>query len=148
VTCAPPIAGAKNAQQQEMAFLRRRGRLFTVLVVDDEPGVRGSLRRQIQAGGHLVFEAASVEQALTMLRDMPVDAAVLDLRLNHESGLEVLGFIRSEPRLVDLPVLILTAFAPTTLQQQQINEYKAMVLYKPTGCRVVLDHLTRLLTQH
>ena len=107
----------------------------------------------MQTHGHLVLEAETVEQAMTMLRDMPVDAVVLDIRLNEQgleeqSGLEVLRFIRAQPQMAKLPVLILTAFAPTTTQQGLINEYGAMVFYKPVGYRAVLHHLTRVLTKH
>jgi DNA-binding response OmpR family regulator len=74
---------------------------------------------------------------------------VLDIRLNNDqSGLDVLQFIRDQPRMAKLPVLILTAFAPTTAQQGLINEYGAMVFYKPVGYRAVLYHLTRVLTKH
>jgi DNA-binding response OmpR family regulator len=120
-----------------------------ILVVDDQPLVRQSLRRNMQTHGHLVFEAENVDQALTMLRDMPVHAVVLDIRLNNDqSGLDVLQFIRDQPQMANLPVLILTAFAPTTVQQGLINEYGAMVFYKPVGYRAVLHHLTRVLTKH
>jgi DNA-binding response OmpR family regulator len=116
--------------------------------MNDEPAVRESLRRNIQTRGHLVFLAETVQQALTMLRDMPIDAVVLDLRLRDESGLDVLQFIRTQPQMVNLPVLILTAFVPTTTQQALINEYRAMVFHKPVGYRSVLHHLTRVLTMH
>jgi DNA-binding response OmpR family regulator len=131
-----------------MLSMRSSGSLSNILVVDDQPLVRQSLRRNIQTHGHLVFEAANVEQALTMLRDMPVDAVVLDICLKEQSGLEVLQFIRAQPQLANLPVLILTAFAPTTAQQGLINEYGAMVFYKPVGYRAVLHHLTRVRTKH
>jgi DNA-binding response OmpR family regulator len=132
-----------------MPSVRSGGRLSNILVVDDQPLVRQSLRRNMHTHGHLVLEAANVEQALTMLRDMPVDAVVLDIRLNgDQSGLEVLQFIRAQPQMANLPVLILTAFAPTTTQQGLINECGAMVFYKPVGYRAVLHHLTRVLTKH
>jgi DNA-binding response OmpR family regulator len=136
-----------------MLSLQSSGGLRNILVVDDQPMVRQSLRRNMQTHGHLVLEAETVEQAMTMLRDMPVDAVVLDIRLNEQgleeqSGLEVLRFIRAQPQMAKLPVLILTAFAPTTTQQGLINEYGAMVFYKPVGYRAVLHHLTRVLTKH
>jgi len=148
VTYEPPAVVRKMHGQALMLSVRSGGRLSNILVVDDQPLVRESLRRNIQTHGHLVFEAENVEQALIMLRDMPVDAVVLDIRLNEQSGLDVLQFIRTRPQMAHLPVLILTAFAPTTTQQGLINEYGAMVFYKPVGLRAVLHHLTRVLTKH
>jgi DNA-binding response OmpR family regulator len=131
-----------------MLSVRSGAHLSNILVVDDHPSVRESLRRNIHTRGHLVLEAGNVEQALTMLRDMPIDAVVLDIRLGDQCGLDVLQFIRAQPGMTNLPVLILTAFAPTTTQQGLINEYRAMVFYKPVGYRAVLHHLTRALTKH
>lgn len=119
--------------------------LATVLVVDDEPAVREPLRRFIQGQGHLVLEAESVHEALMALRDMPIHAVVLDVRLGEGSGLDVLRFIRTQRHTMKLPVLLLTAYAPTTMEQALINQCSAMVFYKPVGSRAVLHHLSRLI---
>ena len=50
----------------------------TVLIVDDEPGVRESLRA-ILAGECTVYMAASCDEALAIIRSTPLDVVTLDL---------------------------------------------------------------------
>ena len=77
-----------------------------VLVVDDEPGVRESIR-MILKGDYEVATADSVDAALRSLAAAPADLVLLDLVMPGRSGLELLaelGRLRPAP-----PVLVLTA---------------------------------------
>jgi two-component system, NtrC family, response regulator AtoC len=79
----------------------------TVLIVDDHAAVRLGLAQLLQDSGLATLEAANGDDAMTLLRDHPVDAVVLDLKLGGEDGLDVLAkMLREDPVL---PVLMLTA---------------------------------------
>src|SRR4029450_2010090 len=67
-----------------------------VLVVDDEPGVRESLRL-ILRGECEVELAASVDEALARLREDPPDLVLLDLVMPGRSGFELLSEIGGPP---------------------------------------------------
>lgn len=60
----------------------------SVLVVDDEPAVRGVLRRYLERRGWRVTEAPSAEDALSLLEDpaQHVDVTIVDLHLPGLSG--------------------------------------------------------------
>src|SRR5437588_4115047 len=80
-----------------------------VLIVDDEPTIRQTLRLALEAAGHTVAEAASGTEALRVVERSPCDAALVDLRLRSESGLDLL-----EPLLGQLPglaIIVITAYA-------------------------------------
>jgi signal transduction histidine kinase len=79
-----------------------------VLVVDDEPLVRRTLRRVLESVGMHVTEAENGERALEMLAERPLrfDAVLLDLSMPGLSGLDVLARLR--PLLPELPVLLLS----------------------------------------
>jgi DNA-binding response OmpR family regulator len=77
-----------------------------VLVVDDEPGVRESIR-MILRGDCEVTTADSVEAALRSLAAAPVDLVLLDLVMPGRSGLELLAELAR--RNDAPPVLVLTA---------------------------------------
>jgi signal transduction histidine kinase len=78
-----------------------------ILVVDDEPGVRESLRA-ILSGDHEVLTATSGEEALALLAREPVDIMTLDLRMPGMAGVTVLQRARHiDP---DLEVLIITGY--------------------------------------
>jgi two-component system, NtrC family, nitrogen regulation response regulator NtrX len=65
-----------------------------VLVVDDDPAVRASLRRALEASGHVVGEAGDGEEALARLADRAADVVLLDINLPGLGGLDALPRIR------------------------------------------------------
>ena len=79
-----------------------------ILVVDDEPRLRGLLSRYINEQGFRVTMAESAAQARDKLRFMDFDLMVLDVMMPGESGLELTGGLRGE-RAPAMPILLLTA---------------------------------------
>jgi CheY-like chemotaxis protein len=77
-----------------------------VLVVDDELGVRESIR-MILKGECEVATAGSVDAALEALAAAPVDLVLLDLVMPGRGGLDLLAELKQ--RGFALPVLVLTA---------------------------------------
>jgi two-component system, OmpR family, response regulator MprA len=78
-----------------------------VLVVDDDPGTTGMLRRFLAYEGFSVSIAASGDEALTRTLEHPPDLIVLDILLPTLSGLEVTQRLRAAGDQV--PILMLTA---------------------------------------
>ena len=80
-----------------------------VLVVDDEQNIRRMLTVCLRNLGCEVDQAASGSTAIERLRRRPFDLALLDLRLDRESGLDVLPRMLSERP--ELEVVVITAYA-------------------------------------
>jgi two-component system, OmpR family, response regulator MprA len=79
-----------------------------ILVVDDEPAVRESLRRALQLEGYAVDLAADGQEALDRLDGGEgIDAVVLDVSMPRLDGLEACRRLRAQGS--SLPVLMLTA---------------------------------------
>jgi DNA-binding response OmpR family regulator len=78
----------------------------SVLIVDDDDGIRTSLRIALEDQGYRVTEAPDGETALARLRDSAPDLVVLDLMLPGMDGFECCRLIR---RVADLPILIVSA---------------------------------------
>ena len=79
-----------------------------ILVVDDEPLVRWSLRERLSGEGHEVIEAATAAEAVERARD-DIDLIFLDFKLPDGDGLTVLR--RVKERSPDVPVILMTAFS-------------------------------------
>jgi NtrC-family two-component system response regulator AlgB len=80
-----------------------------ILIIDDEPNIRKTLRLALAASGMLVDEAANGQEALRLLERASFDLAFLDLRLGQESGLDLLERLAlGAPRIA---VVIVTAYA-------------------------------------
>ncbi|MCS6787011.1 MAG: phosphate regulon transcriptional regulator PhoB [Thiobacillaceae bacterium] len=81
----------------------------TILVVEDEPGIQEVLKFNLGSHGHDVLVAADAEQALGLLRGALPDLILLDWMLPGMSGLEFARRLRAEPRLKNIPIIMLTA---------------------------------------
>jgi CheY-like chemotaxis protein/phosphoribosyl 1,2-cyclic phosphodiesterase len=83
----------------------------TVLIVDDEPDVVRLLEVALRSEGFRLLSAYDGESALAIARAEQPDLLLLDWRLPGQSGLEVCRALRAEsdPRLRDVPVVLLTA---------------------------------------
>jgi NtrC-family two-component system response regulator AlgB len=81
----------------------------SVLIVDDDPGVRQSLRLCLEAGGARVLGVGTPSGALEALERGNFDVVLLDLWLGAESGLDALPeILRRRPGVA---VVVITAFA-------------------------------------
>src|SRR5206468_830072 len=80
----------------------------TVLVVEDDPPLRGLIVDLIQRMGFTAVEAADGASAMTRLAGMRPDLVCLDLILPEASGYEVCEFIRRSPAHHGTPVLIMS----------------------------------------
>ena len=80
-----------------------------VLVVDDEPDILELVRLNLAQAGFQVSTAENGNDALAVIRRDVPDLVVLDLMLPDRSGTEVCREMRGDPKLRDVPVIMLTA---------------------------------------
>lgn len=79
-----------------------------VLVVDDEPLKRITLRIELSEAGYQVLEAADGVEARRLIDSTPIDVVVSDLRMPGLDGLQLLSHVRSvQP---SARVLMMTAY--------------------------------------
>lgn len=82
----------------------------TILLVEDDETNR-KLVRVVLARHYLIREAASVEQALTLLEDGRPDLMLFDIRLGDGSGLDLIRRVRDDPAFDTVPAVAITAQA-------------------------------------
>ncbi|MBB5803171.1 DNA-binding NarL/FixJ family response regulator [Saccharothrix ecbatanensis] len=78
-----------------------------VLVVDDHPITRDGVRAGLERSGRavVVAEAADAPTACLLADQVPIDVALVDLRLARDSGLDVIHHLRSHWPAVRILVL-------------------------------------------
>lgn len=89
----------------------QRGRT-KVLVVEDEPGIAGFIRRGLVLEGFTVEVVGDGNQALLALREQPPDLVILDVMLPGVDGIEIARRLREAENAegkVGIPVIMLTA---------------------------------------
>jgi CheY-like chemotaxis protein len=101
----------------------------TVLLVEDDEGVREALAAGLALLGYRVLVAGSVAEA----RELPIPdgsrVLVTDVRLGDGSGLEVAAAMRT--RCADLPVCFLTGHGAASELEEAAKDRRTVVLSKP-----------------
>jgi DNA-binding response OmpR family regulator len=80
-----------------------------VLVVDDDPEITSVLSRGLALHGYDALSAHGVDAALEGLRGGPVDAAIIDVMIGADSGLDLVRQIRGAG--FRMPILMLSALS-------------------------------------
>ena len=80
-----------------------------VLVVDDEPDIRETLREAVEMAGCTAILAANGEDALKLMTSRRPCMVIVDLMMPVMTGLELLQAMQQVPALADLPVVISTS---------------------------------------
>jgi len=69
-------------------------RELNILIVDDEPDVRRSLRKRLEKVGHCVVEAADGRAAAEQARTTPPDLVITDIIMPDTDGIETIATLR------------------------------------------------------
>ncbi len=101
-----PAAEPAEAADPEALFARMSGH---VLVVDDNPFNRDLLARGLHRQGHFFALAQNGRQALEMLEAASFDLVLLDILMPEMDGFEVLRRLKADPKLRDVPVIMISA---------------------------------------
>ncbi len=80
----------------------------SVLVVEDDPSVRGLLQTLLSAEGYDVATASDGLAGLGQAASSPPALVLLDLMMPDLGGVRVLEQMREDPTLVDVPVIVVT----------------------------------------
>jgi NtrC-family two-component system response regulator AlgB len=103
--------------------------MATVLVVDDEPKIRGHLATYLSGLGHQVRLASDAGEALRRADAEPLDLVLSDVRMAGMDGMALLGELRR--RQPDAPVILMTAYATIPGAIDAMREGAFHYLVKP-----------------
>jgi len=115
-----------------------------ILLVDDDPGVRGSLGDVLTMNGYTVIPASDGQQAVDLARSTPaVDLVLLDLNMPRKNGWDTFEQLTREHPL--LPIIIVTA-RPNQLFTA-ISAGVGALLEKPLDIPMLLRTAKKLLSE-
>lgn len=122
--------------------------LATVLVVDDSPDYRRIVSRVLTGAGCEVLAVAGASEAREVLAARTPDAAVLDWNLPGESGVELARWMRAQPRLAALPLVMVSVNSSPDDQARGLREGElSAYLVKPFEPAELVARLRALLTR-
>ena len=69
--------------------------MATIIVIDDEPGIRGLLRNVLEAAGHVVSDYADGRGAIEQIGRASPDLLITDIFMPEAEGLETIRRVRA-----------------------------------------------------
>lgn len=117
----------------------------SILVVDDEPGMRSFLQRALAKHYAMVEVAGSIEEAEALRSRCHFDLLVVDIRLPGRSGMDWLHELRAQRAPAD--VILMTAYADLDTAIEALRAGAADFILKPFRMEQMLAAVRRCLTQ-
>ncbi len=116
----------------------------TVLVVDDDAAARDLLTTNLGREGYRTVQARGGDEALELARKLHPDAITLDVLMPKKDGWTVLGALKADPELCDIPVIMVTVAPDRGIG---LSLGAAEVMTKPVDRSALTSLLRQLLSR-
>lgn len=113
----------------------------TILIVDDDKTFCDALARALTRRGFLVQKAYSAQDAIDSTEEFEPEYAVIDLRIGEESGLNVVGSLKS--RFENIRMIVLTGYASIATAVEAIKLGAVHYLTKPAEADDIVAALNK-----
>jgi two-component system KDP operon response regulator KdpE len=113
-----------------------------ILVVDDEPPIRRSLKVNLETRGYLVDTAETGEKAIVAFENRRADLVVLDLLMPGMGGIDVIRKLRA---VSTIPIIVLSAIGEEARKVQALELGADDYMTKPFGMEELFARIRSLL---
>ena len=115
-----------------------------VLIIEDNVDILEILRELMSAEGYMVFEAFTGEEGMKIVKTIQMDLVLVDCKLPYKSGRNVIEFMRKDPALKSIPVIIISALDEYSNDSPDKSGYQAWI-NKPFDIHNVLQTVTMVM---
>jgi two-component system chemotaxis response regulator CheY len=117
-----------------------------VLVVEDSKAIRSMIRVSLEeAGGFYVVEAGNGFEALKTLPTRSFDLIITDINMPDINGLELIGYVKSNPTYRDIPLIIVSTEKSEEDKKRGISLGASGYVVKPFRKEELMSMVTRVL---
>jgi two-component system, cell cycle sensor histidine kinase and response regulator CckA len=136
-------AGEQAAPTSARAAIQ--GGTERILLVDDEPQVRESVKRLLMGQGYDVVEAGSANEAMRIYDAAPaeIDLVLTDVTMPGMSGYDLVERLRA--RAADLPVVFMSGYAEHPMGSSAIAARRTGYIQKPFQVETLVERLREVL---
>ncbi|MCK5241871.1 response regulator [bacterium] len=120
-----------------------------ILLVDDSTAMRLFIKKALSTQGMEIgkcFQAGKGQEALELLGQEHVDIAFIDLNLPDIYGLEIIEFIRRQPKLQHVKIVIITSEAHQP-RLQDFVEQGILLIQKPFTAEELYKQITEIVRE-
>lgn len=118
---------------------------YTVLIVDDIPVNIILLKTMLARTNVKILTAVNGQEALDLVRSLKPQVVLLDIQMPVMNGLEVLKEIKSDPKLKDIAVIMVSAYTSAEDIEQSMNLGASGFIKKPVIMDILLSNVTAAL---
>jgi PAS domain S-box-containing protein len=138
-----PLGGADARDVISGEMLAVRGGSETLLVVEDEDTVRALTLRVLADAGYAVVAARHGEEALELIRQMPIDLVISDVVMPGMGGAELAERLATERP--GLPLVFMSGYTGDDVARQGLGSAEERFLQKPFAAESLLHKVRELL---
>jgi CheY-like chemotaxis protein len=121
----------------------------TILIVDDDPGIRRLIATTLEdVSGYRMTEASDGEEAVRQARDGHPEIVFLDIDMPRLNGIEACRRLRSEPGTADATIVMLTGDADDEVERHARAAGADLFLTKPFSPLEILRLVDRVGQRH
>ena len=136
-------ASQKTDDTQDRIMVQSKNEA-SVLIVDDEVGVRDSMQEFIEMAGFKPAIASSAEEAIELIRSNSIQVVITDIMLPGMGGLELTRLVKKE---YDADVIVMTGYSGDYSYEEAINMGASDFVIKPVRLEELLLRLKRVLKE-
>ncbi len=123
----------------------KEGKIKNILIIDDDVKTVEIIKNSLEREGFSVWSAMSGRDGIELAEKEAIDLIILDLMMPDMSGFDVLRHIRSDERLRDVPVIILTAMElPLDKREEIMKDVKLIIEKGMLSEKAFIDMITDL----
>jgi len=115
-----------------------------LLIVDDDRLILHTLSTGLRGAGYRTVEADSGEEAIRIVHTLPIDLAIIDVRMQGMSGLELAAYLRTHTAT---PCIFLSAYGDSGIVEQAVLEGALGYLVKPIDVPNILPSIATALAR-
>jgi DNA-binding response OmpR family regulator len=120
----------------------------TVMIIEDETDAAELFGEMMRVNGFRVIKMFSSTPALAIIAQEKPDVILLDIMMPDISGLEVLRYMRREPELAQIPVIVVSAKSMPNDIKVGFEAGASMYLTKPVGFQDLKNAVEKVLSNH
>lgn len=117
----------------------------TVMIIEDETDAAELFGEMMRVNGFRVIKMFSSTPALAIIAQEKPDVILLDIMMPDISGLEVLRYMRREPELSQIPVIVVSAKSMPNDIKVGLEAGASMYLTKPVGFQDLKNAVEKVL---
>jgi len=122
---------------RKLAPLANNGQRVKVLVIDDDERARYVVRKHLEGGPYILFEAASGSEGVIAAQTHRPQVILLDFLLREMNAFDVLDELKGDARTRGIPVIVITSHSLEPEERQRLAAETEVILSKQSLSREI-----------